>query len=200
MSGYYDEVEAPYKLRFSYETIETNLHPETRPTRDSILIEIREIEGGSSLRFIDRVVTQSNKQYARKLGDSFRAELSWMEVFDLIEENMQDEKYQAIEVNIPGDLQVIFYSRFKGIFYGSSNGQIFASIYYEEGFFNGDVVFELNEEERKQFKEDKDILLEKYSSIVGEAFFEFKDKRHIYEFEHIADPTSLVVKWRRSNE
>jgi len=202
VGGFFDKVEPPYKLSYHYrfKTIESYLNPEKVPVRDSIFIEIEAIDGGSSLKFIDRISNGPRDQSTRKLGDSFREGVSWTEVFDLIEENMQDDRFRAIKVDIPSDLEVILYDRFRAIFYGSSSGQIFASIFYEEGSFQGDVIFELSDEEKKQFNADSKSFIEEYSTRVGDSFFDLKDRRHIYEFNYKVNVARLTDKWRKENE
>lgn len=196
INGYFKEVNPPHSLELVY----FNANPLGTPERDTISIKIKTIEGGSSISIVDRVRNEAIKQKSKKLGDSFVAGLSWKHVLDLIEKNMIQEKYKALKINIPDDLEVIYYKGFKGIFYGSSNGQIFASLYFEEGPFQGDVIIELNDEEKKYFKRDRDGFLDEYSKKVGQSYFSFKDKRHIYEFNHIADTGSLIAKWRKENE
>lgn len=202
VGGYFKETNPPNSLSFCYKyDSETDYgNPKQVLIQDSIFINIKPIEGGCSVSLVDRVRDKTFQQGTRKLGDSFKAGVSWENVFDLIEKNIDKEEFKALKVNIPNDLEVIHYKRYKAIFLGSSNGQIFASIDYAEDFFQGSVQFELDEEEKKSFKANKDAFLDKYSNKVGKSFFKFKDQRHIYEFQHIVNMGTIMSKWRKENE
>ena len=97
------------------------------------------------------------------------------------------------------DFKIVYYKRFKGIVFESTDEQIFASIYYEQGHYQGDVIFELTDEEKANFKNDNDAFLNTCSDLVLQSFQRFKKERHLDDFRKKVNTGELVRAWNEKN-
>ena len=72
---------------------------------------------------------------------------------------------------IPDDLEVIMIKPFNSIVYKSqSENRVFVDYYYEEGFFQGNLVLELNSDEMIKFEKDSNTFLTNQSILIYKDF------------------------------
>lgn len=102
---------------------------------------------------------------------------------------------------IPNDLEVILIKPFNSVVYKSeSENRVFVDYYYEEGFFQGNLVLELNSDEMIEFEKDSNTFLNNQSELISKDFKNLSKQRNIDPFLEKEKRTELIKNWRTKNE
>ena len=101
-------------------------------------------------------------------------------------------------MHIPKDLIVTSYQRFQWtVFESLTEERVFVSYYYESGHFQGDVVVELDDDEKLNFNAHAvDFLRNQLQEVKGDYNGLLKTK-HIFNFHKIVDSSKLIAVWRK---
>ncbi|MBG6129231.1 hypothetical protein IWQ47_000076 [Aquimarina sp. EL_43] len=102
---------------------------------------------------------------------------------------------------IPKDLEVILIKPFNSVVYKSmAENRIFIDYYYEEGFFQGNLILELNSDEIIEFNKDSNTFLNDQSNLISKDFKNLFKLRNIKPFIEEEQRTELIKNWRIKNE
>jgi len=102
---------------------------------------------------------------------------------------------------IPNDLKVVSIKPFNYVVFKSlSENRFFVDYYYEEGFFQGNLVLELNSEEVIAFENDPNIFLNHQSSLISKDFKNIFEQRNIEPFLEQEHKNTLITNWKTENK
>lgn len=98
--------------------------------------------------------------------------------------------------DIPEDLRIISNRPFHSIVFDSKKEKrIFISYYYESGFYQGELVLELNKDEILKFREDSNTFINNQSNLLSKNYTWYLNERNIKEFLKDTRITELRKKW-----